>query len=94
MLVLFDLESEVNAIRLTSAKKLNLSIQPTNIKAQKIDNIILNTYKIVVIAFSVTDKVNSIKFFKQIFLIDNVSLEIVFEMLFFILNNANIDFLD
>lgn len=64
MLLLFDLESEVNAIRLTSAKKLDLSIQPINIEAQKIDNITLNTYKIVVIAFSVTDKVNRIKFFQ------------------------------
>ena len=54
----------------------------------------LNIYGIVVAAFSVTDKANQIRFFEKIFLMANISLEVVFGMLFLILNDANIDFLD
>ena len=61
---------------------------------QKIDNIILDTYRIVVVAFSMTDKVNQVKFFKEIFLVANISLELVFRMLFLTLSNADVDFLD
>ena len=48
----------------------------------------------IVVAFSVTNKVNQVKFFKETFLVANVSLEIVFEILFLTLSGANIDFLD
>ena len=49
-------------------------------------------YEMVVAAFSVTDKANWIRFFEEIFLVANISLEIVFEMLFLTLNGADIDF--
>ena len=39
------------------------------------------------------NKVNRVKFFKKTFLVANVSPEVVFRMLFLILNKANIDFL-
>lgn len=58
MSILFNLGNEVNAIYLTFAKELRLHIRPTNIKDQKIDNIMLNIYKIVIIVFSVIDKAN------------------------------------
>ena len=54
----------------------------------------LDIYKIVVAAFLMTDKVNRVKFFEETFLMANISLEVVFEMFFFILSGANIDFLD
>ena len=44
-------------------------------------------------AFSMTDQANKIRFFEEIFLIANVSPDVVFGMFFFILNNINIDFL-
>ena len=50
--------SEVNAIHLTIAKQLGLPIRPTDIGAQKIDGTMLDTYGIVVAAFSVVDKAN------------------------------------
>ena len=91
---LFDLGSEVNAIYSAFAKELGLFIRLTNVVAQKIDSIILDIYKIVVVAFSITDKANQVKFFKKNFLVANVSPEIVFGILFLTLSNANIDFLD
>ena len=39
-----------------------------------------------------TDKVNQIKFFKETFLVANVSSEVIPEMLFLTLSDANVDF--
>lgn len=58
ILALFDLKSEVNAIHLIFTKKPGFLIQLTDIKAQKIDCIILDTCEIVITAFSVIDKTN------------------------------------
>ena len=41
-----------------------------------------------------TNKGNQVRFFEKIFLVANVSLKIVLEMLFLTLNNADINFLD
>ena len=92
--VLFDPDNEVNAVHPIFAKKLSLPIRPMDIGAQKINSITLNTYEIVVAAFLVTNKANQIRFFKEIFLMANVSLEVVFGILFFTLNSADVDFLD
>ena len=54
----------------------------------------LDPYKIVVVAFSVMDKVNRKRLFKETFLMANVSLKVVFEMFFFTLSSADIDFLN
>ena len=54
----------------------------------------LDTYGMVVAAFLVTDKANRVKFFKETFLVANVSPEIVFGMLFLIFSGADVDFLD
>ena len=56
VLDLFDLENGVNIIYPTFTKKFDLHrVRSTNIKAQKIDGNILDTYEIVVVAFSITD---------------------------------------
>ena len=47
----------------------------------------------VVAAFWVEDKANQVRFLKETFLVDNVSPEVVFEMLFLTLSDADIDFL-
>ena len=93
VLTLFDSGSEVNAIYLTFTQELELLIKPTDVEAQKIDSIMLDTFGIVVTAFLVIDKANQVKFFKETLLIANISLKIVIEISFFILSGADIDFL-
>ena len=52
----------------------------------------LDTHGIVVVTFSVVDKANQVRFLKKIFLVSNISPEVVFGMLFLILSCANVDF--
>ena len=47
----------------------------------------------VVVAFSIKDKANRVKFFEETFLVANISLEIVLGMPFFTLSSADVDFL-
>ena len=94
MSALLDSGSEVNAVHPAFAKELGLSIRPTDVGAQKIDGTKLETYEMVVAAFSMEDKANRVKFFKETFLVANVSLEVVFGMLFLTLSGANVDFLE
>ena len=93
VLALLNLGSEVNAIYPTLARELGLPIKSTDVRAQKIDNIILNTFEMVVTAFSVADKANRVRFFEETFLVANISLEVVFGIPFLTLNGANVDFL-
>ena len=55
---------EVNAIHPTFAKKQSLPIRPIDVGVQKIDDIMLDTYGVVVAAFPVTNKTNPVKFFE------------------------------
>ena len=89
---LINSESEVNAIYPTFAKQLGFPIKPTDVGAQKIDGTSMDTYENVVAAFSVVDKANRVKFFEEIFLVANISPEIVFGMPLLILSSINIDF--
>ena len=84
--------SEVNAVHLSFIKQLGLPIKPTNVRAQKIDNTMLDIYRIVVAAFLVVDKANQVRFFEETFLMANVSSKVVFGMPFLTLSNANVDF--
>ena len=90
----FDSSNEVNVIYPIFAKGLELLTRPTSIRTEKIDSLMLDTYKMVVIVLSVTIKTNKIKFFEKTFLVANISAKVVLGMLFFILSNANIDLLD
>ena len=90
---LFNSSGEINAIHLTFAKELNLPIRPIDVKAQIINGTMLDTYGMVVAAFLVKDKANQVRFFKETFLIANVSLEVVRGMLFLILSRADVDFM-
>ena len=58
ILALFNLGGEVNVIYPTFAQKLGLPIWPIDVKAQKIDDITLDTYEMVVATFSMTDIAN------------------------------------
>ena len=91
---LINSESEINAIYLIFVKELGLPIRLTDVRAQRIDGTTLDIYEIVVAAFSMTDKANQVRFFKETFLVANISPKIVFGMPFLILSGADIDFLD
>lgn len=84
MLVLLNLENEVNIIQPNLVEKLGFFIKLIDVEAQKIDNIILNTYGLVIAGFLVINKANQIKFFKEFFLMTNISLEVVFRMFFYL----------
>ena len=90
---LFDSSSKVNAVHSAFAKELGLLIRPTDIGVQKIDGPTLETYEMVVAAFLPENKANQVRFFKETFLVANVSPEIVLGMLFLNLNGADVDFL-
>ena len=90
---LLDLGSKVNVVHSAFTKELGLPIRPTDVEAQKIDSTMLETYGMVVAAFSVKVKTNRVRFFEETFLVANVSPEVVLGMLFLILNGANVDFL-
>ena len=93
VLALLDSSSRVNAIHLTFAKELDLPIRPTDVEIQKIDGTMLNTFGIIVVAFSVMHKTHRVRFLEKTFLIANVSPEVVLEMLFFTLSGIDINFL-
>lgn len=65
-----------------------------DIEAQKIDGIILDTYEIVVMTFSIIGKANQRRFLKKIFLVANVSSKVLLGILFLTLSRADVDFLD
>ena len=84
----------INAIYPAYVKKLGLFIRPTEVGVQEIDNIILDTYEMVVIAFLVMDKANRVRFFEESFLVANVSPRIIFVMFFLTMSSVDIDFSD
>ena len=73
------------------AHQLVLKIWKTNVVAQKIDGTTLETYRIVVSTFSVLDKDSRKIFFEKSFLLANGKPNIVLEILFLTINNANMD---
>ena len=89
---LIDSRSKINIIHLSFVKKLSLSIGPVKVGAQKIDVTMLDTYKMVIVAFSIMDKENRIKFFEETFLVANVSPEVVFGIPFLTLSGAEVIF--
>ena len=92
MQALIDLESEVNAIHPSFAKQLGLFMRLIYVEAQKIDGTMLDIHGMVAAVFSVVNKANQVRFFEKTFLVANVSLEVVFEIPFLTLRDANVDF--
>ena len=92
VLAFLSLGSKVNAIYLTFVQELELPIRPTDIRAWKINSIILDIFGIIVEVFSMIDNVNWLRFFEKTFLVANISPEVVFRMLFLILSSTDVDF--
>ena len=90
---LLDSGSEVNAMTPEYASKLSLKVCPTNIKAQKIDNSIIETFQIILASFQVDDTLEKARFFQEMFLLTDLSIEIVLGILFLTFSNTNIKFI-
>ena len=89
---LLDSGSEVNAMHPAFAERLGLVVRTTNVGAQKIDGTTLETYGMVVAAFSVIDQADRVRFFEETFLVANVSPDVVLGMPFLTLSGADVDF--
>ena len=78
----------------TYATKLGLKIRKIDIKAQKIDGSILETFGMVLADFQMEDKLGRAQFFQETFLLANISIEVIPDMLFLTLSNADIQFIE
>ena len=92
VLAFLDLGSEVNAMHLVFAERLDLVVQTTNVGVQKIDGTTFETYGMMIAAFLVTDQADRVKFFEKTFLVVNVSPDVILGILFLTLNGADVDF--
>lgn len=81
-------------MHLIYAKKIGLFIQRINFGTQMINSFGLDTFGIVIAAFLINDKDGKINFFEKTFLLANISLDEIFEMLFLTLSNADVRFLE
>lgn len=83
---------KVNIIIPAYALKLGLKIYHTNIRVLKINSSIFKIFKIVQASILVEDKLKKARFFQKTFLLADISMEVVLDMFFLILSNANIQF--
>ncbi len=82
--------SKVNIITPTYTTKLGLTTQKISVGAQKIDGSLLETYDIVSASFLLQDSLRRVRFFEETFILANTSMEVVLEMPFLSLSNADI----
>lgn len=73
--------------------KLGFQIRHIDVKTPTMKSSICKTFRIVLTSFQIEDKLEKIKFFQKVFLLINLSIEIVLKMFFFIFNKRNIYFL-
>ena len=76
----------------TYVKRLGFKTQKTNVRAQKIDGSILETFKMVIADFQVENKISRPRFFKERFLVADTKFEVILEISFLKLSNANMFF--
>ena len=84
--------SKVNAISPAYTKKLGLKTRKTNVATQKIDGSALETFKMMIADFQVENKGSRSKFFQETFLVTDIKFEVVLEMLFLKISNADVAF--
>ena len=91
---LIDSGSKVNAMHPTYATKLGLCIRKIDVGAQKIDGSRLDTFGMVIADCLVKNKLGRVQFFQKTFLLANIGLEVVLEILFLTLSKADIRFVE
>ena len=74
------------------AKRLGLKTWKTNVGARKIDGSVLKTFGMVIADFQVENKGGRPKFFEKTFLVADTKFEVVLEMFFLKISNANLAF--
>lgn len=89
---LFDSGSENNAMMSVYILKLGFQVQYTNIRAQKINNSIFKTFKIVLASFQIKNQLGQIWHFQKTFLLIDTNIKVVLEIFFLIFINTNILF--
>ena len=77
---------------LVYAAHLGLKVRVTNVGAQKIDGSSLATYGMVIAAFQVVNKLGCSRFFKETFLLADISIEVFLGMPFLTFSNVNVQF--
>lgn len=82
MIALIASRNKINEINLAYAARLSFQVQKTYVGNQKIDSFSLNPYSSVIAAFQVFDKLGCLQFFQKMFLVANMSMKIIFGMLF------------
>ena len=89
---MLDSGSMVNTMSPAYAKKLGLKTRKTNVRAQKIDGSAVETFGMVIADFQIEDKGGRPRFFQETFLVTNTKFEVVLEMFFLKISNADIVF--
>ena len=77
---------------LAYTKKLDLKTWKTNVGAQKIDGFALKIFRMVIADFQVENKSGRPRFFYKTFLVAHTKFEMILEMSFLKINNANVAF--
>ena len=90
--VLLNSGSEVNAMDPAFTWKLGFHIRKTNVRAQKIDGSTFKTFGIVIANFQMEDKGGRPRFFQETFLVANIKFEVILEMFFLKISNADVAF--
>lgn len=90
---LINYNSEVNTMTLKHTSKLGFQVPQINIKAQKINGSIFETFGIILASFQIKDKLRRARFFYETFLLANISVEGILRIFFLKLSNINIQFL-
>lgn len=85
---------EVNAMQPSFARKFGVRIRKTDISAQKVDGSRLQTFGIVIASFLMKNKDRKSRFFDKTFLLVDISMDVTFEIFFFILSNVDVNFTD
>lgn len=81
-------------MQLSFIRKPSLCIGKTNIEAKKIDGKKLETYRMMITWFQVDYKDKNSHFFKETFILSDISINIAFEVLFLIFSNVEVNFND
>ena len=84
--------SEVNIMHLAYATKLRLCARKIEVGVQKIDGFYLDILEIVIVDFTVKNKLRTVWFFQETFLLANIGLEMVLGIFFLTHSRANIRF--
>ena len=86
--------SEVNIMALAYASKLGFKVYSIDVGAQKVDGSILKIVGMVLASFQIEDKLGRAQFFLKTFLLANINVEVVLDMLFLTFNNTDVQFIE